>query len=210
MTDNQNRKSDRKYCSNSQKIHQDQSLSNQYASKFQFNQPESIETKLIRTLINIAYKYEVEIIRHLREFYLNNEIEKKFTFIIDEEYYEKFRRNKGVISQTNLQNLLHIREATFVSWLRGGWIVNSLHNKTFVNLISSVKHFPDGHIRDEFWRTIMEYAKATEYLEFTTELLLIFNENSKKSLNYKKISELFNFHNAYLVQNFHYSLTFEI
>jgi hypothetical protein len=83
MTDNQNRKSDRKYCSNSQKIHQDQSLSNQYASNFQFNQPESIETKLIRTLINIAYKHEVEIIRHLRELYLNNEIEKKFTFIID-------------------------------------------------------------------------------------------------------------------------------
>ena len=206
---NKNRKSKRFNCSNSPKIHQDQSLSDQNASEFQFNQPENIETKLIRTLISITYKYEVEIIRYLREFYLNNEIEKKFTFIIDEEGYEKFRCNKGVISQTNLQNLLHIREATFVSWLRGGWIVNSLHNKTFVNLISSVKHFPEGHISDEFWSTIMEYAKATEYLEFTTELLLIFNENSKKSLNYKKISELFNFHNAYLVQNFHYSLTFE-
>ena len=209
MTDNQNRKSDRKYCSNSQKIHQDQSLSNQYASKFQFNQPESIETKLIRTLINIAYKYEVEIIRHLREFYLNNEIEKKFTFIIDKGGYERFRCYKGDITQINLQNLLHIREATFVSWLRGGWIINSLHNKTFVNLISSVKNFPVGQIRDEFWNSIMEYTKNHNHLEFTSELLLIFNENSKKSLNYKDISDLLNFHNAYLVQNFHYSLTFE-
>jgi len=202
-----NKKTDR--CSKNPQIPKSPFFPDQNADEFQYDQSENNETKLIRTLIGIAYKYEIEIIPHLREFYSKTEIEKRFSFIIDEEGYEKFRCYMGGITHTNLQNLLHIREATFVSWISEGWIINSLHKKTLVSLISSVKNFPAGHIRDNFWSAIMEYARNYEYLEFTTELLLIFNENCKKSLNYSKISELFNFHNAYLVQNFHYGLAFE-
>lgn len=203
-----NRKNKPLFCSNNSKPKKEHSLSDQNLNVFQCDFIENVETKLIRTLIAIVYEHELEIIQHIQTFYSENEIKKKFSFIIDESGFERFRRYQGEITQSNLRHLLKIREATFTSWLHARWSIKSLHNRTFVNIIGSVKNFPEKSPRIKFWNAIMDYAENCKQ-EFTTELLLIFNENSKKFFNYEKISKLLNFHNAFLVQNFHYDKSFE-
>jgi hypothetical protein len=162
------------------------------------------ETKLLRTLINIVYKYEIEIIDFLYSFYSEAELKGKFKFIIDDEGFERFRRYKGKITQTNLQNLFHIREATFELWVGAEWTIDSIARVTYVNLLTSIKHFPDA-ARSKFWEAILEYTtKKTDDLDFwfISEMLLIFNENTKDFFNFRRITDVLKFHSAFFSQNF--------
>lgn len=168
------------------------------------------ETNLFRTLIEIAYENEIEIIKHLKSFYSKEELKGKFSLVMGDSGNERFHRFKGKISQNNLQDLLHVREVTFEKWVKAGWRIENLHTNTFVNIVSSVNHFPEGNIRGKFWNAVMEYVKtARKELEFTTELLLIFNENTKELFNYQEISVILGFYKSWLVQNFHYEREFE-
>ncbi len=74
-------------------------------------------------------------------------------------------------------------------------------------MVSSVKHFPDGNIRNKFWNAILTYSKEVKgNLEFVSELLLIFNENTKDFFNFSKISMILRFHKAFIFQNFRYEI----
>lgn len=169
------------------------------------------ETKLLRTLINIVYKYEIEIIDFLYSFYVEAELKGKFKFIIDDEGFERFRRYKGNITQTNLQNLFHIREATFEFWVRAGWIIDSIARVTYVNLLTSIKHFPNA-ARSKFWEAVLEYTtKKNDDLDFwfISEMLLIFNENTKDFFNFRRITDVLKFHSAFFSQNFGNDVKYE-
>ena len=169
------------------------------------------ETKLLRTLLNIVYEYEIKIVEHLYSFYSEVELNRKFKFIIDNEGYERFRRYRGTVSQTNLQNLLHIREATFESWIRAGCALDSFAMATYVNLLTSIKHFPSA-ARSEFRDAVLEFAtKVNDNIDFCfiSEILLIFNENTKDFFNLKKITNVLKFHSAFFSQNFGNDVNYE-
>ncbi len=110
-----------------------------------------------------------------------------------------------------MQNLLHIREPTFESWARAGYVIDSFARVTYVNLLTSIKHFPNA-ARSEFWDAVLKFATDINEnvdLWFISEIILIFNENMKDFFNLTSITNVLGFHSAYFSQNFSNCVKYE-